>query len=380
MEDASQQGIGGLAFLSSCLGGLHHISTYTVAPSTPSAPLIPFPPTTPTYAISPQLSSAESSPIVQTPVHPSFMCAVNTSTSIHASSSLPASLGGIHDTPNTVSTYSPSPEDEFDASFETELEKQLLALIEEEISTSTVKKGPCKKPHEKRAQNTAKRTQKPKAISATQIIAHKAAITAQASTETIALSSTCQAGAWPSILYMFCITKYGPSGPSTPRRLFQPSPVCAPDVLSAPSGPVNRRRRGRATEDMIWKGVGTKLQSAQHTSRRRRSASEPYSQEQRLQRGQKADKGVAEMPKCVTKSRDVMIGASSGVAKGHKARAKRRSSLPSSESSSATLRTFIAPKPLQRSRSQSAVSRNGRADVEDGYQSADEAQYLISDA
>jgi hypothetical protein len=123
------------------------------------------------------------------------------------------------------------------------------------------------------------------------------------------------------------------------------------------------------------------VESPRDTSRRRRSAGEPYSQERRLQRGNKIDKGVDDIPRCVENSRGVpALTLSAGeVTRGRRARSKRCGSLPSSEPSLTSSRIFIAPKLSSRSRSQSTILRKSKVDdIEDGYPSADEASSILS--
>jgi hypothetical protein len=150
MEDASQQGT----------GDPRPISMFTMAPFTPPSSISSL------STSSPQMSSPESSPAVQTPVCGSVLFGTNTS-----------SIQG----------------EDF-----SKLERELLTLAEEEMSTSFAPvEDPSKKSRERCIQNTARRTRKRKLTSTKQTSVQKALATAQPShiNEVSGSLSSCGTGA-----------------------------------------------------------------------------------------------------------------------------------------------------------------------------------------
>ncbi|KAI0683333.1 hypothetical protein BC835DRAFT_750543 [Cytidiella melzeri] len=312
MHDVCQQDTGNVAVSSSFTGECLP-TTYTVAPPFPAAVHPWTLPPTPSYAHTIQLSSTESSPSVWTPQQASRTPSSFSPTYTHRAAQCPAPPPPPASDPVEAShalsemgatfihsMYTDSDED-LEIHLEEALERGILALLEGSPPPSS-KELMGKVPRDRRTKSFSQRNRSPtkpkvKPVSATQVIAWRAAIVASLSGESDVASLSC------------------PAGPSAPVRSRAPSPSPGPDVSRVAAPPVVRRRRGRATEEMIWAGVDV-AQLATDSKRERRTTNKPYAKDQRTQRGRKHDGEATAVPHCLTKSVEGR--------KGRKQRAKRR--------------------------------------------------------
>lgn len=130
-------------------------------------------------------------------------------------------------------------------------------------------------------------------------------------------------------------------GPSRLERAPTPPRIPALNVASTPPTPVVRRRRARASEELIWDGIDPNARSDGKKKQRQPLDNRPYSRDHRARRRKGRVEEQVMVPGCfLSPSRTVTASPTTAKGKARRARKRRgqdrNASLPHSSVSSAT--------------------------------------------